>query len=173
MWKQTDPPFLWRTLLHRLSCLLACETVSLLSKEPRCTGCDLLGSSHSMRRSVVFQAARRRWYKILLLRPGCGVCGTRQLARIFVAAGQKHATPGIVLTLIFTPDAWYRPIRARARGSTPASNRNNKNGRSERGRYFLAHPTPNHSSFASLFLFHSAILLRWPYAVDRTSKSKN
>ena len=53
---------------------------------------------------VGFRAAPQRRYKILLLRPVCGVCAARQLVMIFVASRQKHATRGLELMLYLKPD---------------------------------------------------------------------
>ena len=63
-----------------------------------------LDPSHTRRRSVGFRKARQRRYKILLLRPPCGVCLVRQLVPSVIASRQKNATRGIELILFF--DAW-------------------------------------------------------------------
>ena len=60
-----------------------------------------LGPMHTRRRSVGFPTARKRRYKILLLRPLCGVCAAQQLVFIFVALRQKHTTRGIELILFW------------------------------------------------------------------------
>ena len=73
-----------------------------------------LGPSHTRRLSVCFRAARRRRYKILLLRPFCGVSASRQLVRSVVTSRQKYAMRGIELILFLAPDVWYGPFRARA-----------------------------------------------------------
>ena len=66
------------------------------------------GADYSAKRpSVGFPAARQRRYKILLLRPVCGVCAVRQLVLISAAWRLNHASRGIELVLFLTPCAWY------------------------------------------------------------------
>ena len=67
----------------------------------------VLGPSHTRRPNVSFRAAHQRRYKILLLRPVCGVCAARQLGLISGAWRQNHASRGIELVLFLTRDARY------------------------------------------------------------------
>ena len=107
----------WRLRRIRKPSTMSVATLSQ-SAELRCIEAhSSLGPWHTKRPSVGFRAAHQRRYKILLLRPVCGVCAARQLVLISAAWRQKHASRGIELVLILTSDAWYWPIRARAGGS--------------------------------------------------------
>ena len=113
-----------------------------------------LDPSHTRRRSVGFRKARQRRYKILLLRPPCGVCLVRQLVPSVIASRQKNATRGIELILFFwrlTPgidQSLQKQVQA-----TPASDRSITNGWSPQGWYFKANSTPNRSSPSFVGLF--------------------
>ena len=98
-----------------------------------------------------FRVPRQRRYQILLLKPSVqSLCRLAPRSDLFrLVSETRDAWVGADPTF----DAWRLVLtnQSKSRGrATPASNRNIKNGRTQRGRYFKTYLNPNRSSLLLL-----------------------